>query len=217
LFVPVVVNVGVIGMFDEQERTSASLTTVTLSMVFVGLLAAINLANQFGFDGSAYAANLVAGVTGREELRARIFAYSTYVAPLLVVITLTVGALLGRPQWVPAMLGSVIAAYGSALAIVLFVSVFGAYALPETSNPFAINTAGGTAKSLLSLVVLVVAGVAAIPIVAGAFLLGSGWLWIGLPVGAAYGVGAALLGAYLAGDVLDRRMPELLATVTPRR
>lgn len=217
LFVPVVVNVGVSGMLEGGQASSVSLTTVTVSMVFVGLLGAINLANQFGFDGSAYAANVVAGVAGRVELRARILAYSAYLAPLLVLITVVVGALLNRPQWIPAMLGSLVAAYGSALAIVLFVSIFGAYALPETSNPFAINTGGGAIKSLLSLVVLVVAAAAAVPIVAAAFLLGNGWLWLGLPAGLAYGFGAAVLGAYLAGDVLDRRMPELLVAVTPRR
>jgi ABC-2 type transport system permease protein len=42
------------------------------------------------------------------------------------------------------------------------------------------------------------------------------WPWLGLPVGLVYGAGAYLLGAHLAGAMLDRRMPELLAAVTPR-
>jgi ABC-2 type transport system permease protein len=53
--------------------------------------------------------------------------------------------------------------------------------------------------------------------VVAAALLGDAWLWLAFPLGVAYGLGAALLGAYLAGDVLDRRQPELLLTVTPRR
>ena len=41
---------------------------------------------------------------------------------------------------------------------------------------------------------------------------------IGKPGGRlAYGLGAAMLGGYLAGDVLDRRAPELLSAVSPRR
>ena len=55
-------------------------------MLFVGMLAAVTLANQFGFDGSAYAANVVAGVSGRVELRARMTAFSLYVLPMLAVV-----------------------------------------------------------------------------------------------------------------------------------
>jgi ABC-2 type transport system permease protein len=47
--------------------------------------------------------------------------------------------------------------------------------------------------------------------------LGDVWPWVALPVGAGYGFAAAALGCYLAGDVLDRRAPELLAAVTPGR
>jgi ABC-2 type transport system permease protein len=50
-----------------------------------------------------------------------------------------------------------------------------------------------------------------------ALLLGAVWNWLALPVGLAYGGSAAWLGCYLAGDILDRRAPELLAAVTPRR
>ena len=56
-----------------------------------------------------------------------------------------------------------------------------------------------------------------IPVQVAAFLLGDAWRFAGLPLGLAYGVGAAWLGCYIAGDHLDRRMPELLAAVTPRR
>jgi ABC-2 type transport system permease protein len=60
---------------------------------------------------------------------------------------------------------------------------------------------------------------AAVPMVVAAALLGDApaWLWLAGPAGVGYGLGAAALGVYLAGDLLDRRMPELLAAVTPRR
>ncbi len=217
VFVPVMFNIGVDGLVEGRRSWSASLTAVTVSMAFVGILAAINLANQFGFDGTAYAANVVAGVPGRTELRARVVAFSSYLAPVLVLITVVVGLVLGRPGWIPAMIGAVAAAYGSGLAIVLFVSVFAAYALPETSNPFAVNSGAGVAKSLLSLLAMIAAAAAATPVVVAASLLGDVWLWLALPVGLAYGLGSSALGAYLAGDVLDRRMPEVLSAVTPRR
>ncbi|MFY1705063.1 ABC transporter permease [Micromonospora sp. WMMA1923] len=222
IFVPVMINVGGAGfVFDsEQGFSSAGPTsplTASVSMVFVGVLAAVTLANQFGFDGSAYAANVVAGVPGRVELQARMVAFSAYVVPLLGALSAVMVLVLGEPAWIGLTLGVLFATYGGGLAVNSFLSVLGAYSLPETSNPFAMNTGAGIARSMLTLVSMIVSAVVAIPMLVAAVLLGDAWYWFALPVGVAYGVGAAWLGAYLAGDVLDRRMPELLATVTPRR
>ncbi|MCW3816534.1 ABC transporter permease [Micromonospora sp. DR5-3] len=223
IFVPVMVNVGGARLAVEggeafgEVTANSSPVLVSLSLVFVGVLASVTVANQFGFDGSAYAANVVAGVPGRLELRARMTAFAIYVVPLLVAVAVILAALLRHPGWLGVMAGALFAAYGSGLAINGFVSVLGAYALPETSNPFAMNTGAGVAKSLLTLLSMIASAAAAVPMVVAAALLGDLWLWLALPVGLAYGVGAALLGSYLAGDVLDRRQPELLAAVTPRR
>ncbi|MEU4772860.1 ABC transporter permease [Micromonospora sp. NPDC023644] len=222
LFVPVMVNLGGSGFtVDSAQGFTASFDSSplvsSLSMLFVGLLAAVTVANQFGFDGSAYAANVIAGVSGQQELRARMAAFSIYVLPMLAVISVVVAMVIGEPGWIGLMAGTLFATYGAGLAVNGFVSVLGAYSLPETSNPFALNTGAGIAKSFLTLLAMLTTAVAAVPMVVAAGLLGDAWLWLALPVGAAYGVGAALLGAYLAGDVLDRRMPELVATVTPRR
>ncbi|MCZ7440741.1 ABC transporter permease [Micromonospora sp. WMMC241] len=223
VFVPVMVNLGGVsfgtggGTSFGESAADPSPVLVSISMVFVGVLASLTLANQFGFDGSAYAANVVAGVPGRVELRARMAAFSLYVVPILLVISVVVAVVLGRPEWLGVMAGGLFAAYGCGLAINVFISVLGAYSLPETSNPFAMNTGAGVAKSLLTLLSMISSAVAAVPFVVAAALLGDVWLWLALPVGLAYGAGAALLGAYLAGDTLDRRQPELLAAVTPRR
>ncbi|MET8229128.1 ABC transporter permease [Micromonospora sp. NPDC005298] len=221
IFIPVMINLGGGGLASgEGLTTSASDTSpvlVTLSMLFVGVLASVTLANQFGFDGSAYAANVVAGVPGRVELRARMTAFSLYVLPMLAIVAVVLSVVLGRPGWIGLTIGSLIATYGAGLAVNSFVSVLGAYSLPETSNPFAMNSGAGVAKGMLTLVAMFTSAVVAVPMVVAAALLGDAWLWLALPVGIAYGLGTALLGAYLAGDVLDRRQPELLATVTPRR
>ncbi|MDG4763141.1 ABC transporter permease [Solwaraspora sp. WMMD406] len=223
VFVPVILNVGTASMVaggsgvEVSTGASGSATTLGLSMLFVGALAAATLANQFGFDGSAYAANVVAGVPGRLELRARLVGFSIYIVPMLAVISVALGLFLGRPGWITVAAGTLFAAYGTGLAVNLIVSVIGAYSLPETSNPFALNTGAGMAKSLLVFASMIAAAAAAVPMVVATALLGDVWRWLALPVGVGYGFGAALLGLHITGDLLDRRMPELLATVTPRR
>lgn len=223
VFVPALINgvgftrfaFGTDGSVDAGPTASA--TTVSLSMLFVGALAAVTLANQFGFDGSAYAANVIAGVPGRLELRARVVGFSVYIVPLLVVISAGLGFFLQEPGWIPIAAGTLFAAYGAGLAVNLIISVIGAYSLPETSNPFALNSGAGMAKSMLAFVAMIASAAAAVPMVVAAALLGDVWSWLALPVGIGYGLGAVVLGLYVTGDLLDRRMPELLATVTPRR
>ncbi len=186
-------------------------------LVFVAALGAVSLANQFGFDRSAYAANVVAGVPGRVELASRAAGYSLYVLPALLLITLVVGVLADRVPGIPALFGTVAAAYGVGVAVVLPISVRAAYALPDSTSPFAMNSGSGPAKGLLSFAALLGAVIATVPLHLAAWLLGDAWLWLGLPAGIAYGAGAFLLGLRLTGPLLDRRMPELLATVSASR
>ncbi|MCU7722197.1 ABC transporter permease [Actinoplanes sp. KI2] len=186
-------------------------------VVFVGALAALGLVNQFGFDSSAYATNLAAGIPGRVEIGSRAAAHAVYTLPLLVVVSTVVGALAGNPGRIPSTFGLLIAAYGVGLGLVLPVSVRAAYAFPASSNPFAMSSGGGPAKGLLAISVLLGAIVVSLPLQVVALVLGPVWLWIGLPVGVAYGTAAYLIGANIAADLLDKRAPELLAAVTPNR
>jgi ABC-2 type transport system permease protein len=186
-------------------------------LLFVGSLAAVSLANQFSFEGSAYAADIVAGVPGRVEVRSRATGYSVYVLPLLTVIAIVVGIVSGRPGLIASLLGELIATYGVGLGVVLPISVRAAYALPDSSNPFAMSSGGGLTKGLLTFGALFGAFVLTLPLLVVAHFLGDGWLWIGLPFGVGYGTAAYLAGSHLAGRQLDTRMPELLAAITPNR
>ncbi|MDT5041393.1 MAG: type transport system permease protein [Actinoplanes sp.] len=186
-------------------------------LLFVGALAAVSLANQFGFEGSAYAANLTAGVPGRTEIRSRATGYSVYAIPLLIVIAVVVSVVAGTPGRIPSTLGELAATYGVGLSIVLPVSVRAAYALPDTTNPFAMSSGGGMAKGLLTFGALFGSIILTLPLLVVAYLIGDTWLWIGLPAGLLYGGVAYLIGSRLAGTMLDARMPEVLAAVTQRR
>jgi ABC-2 type transport system permease protein len=186
-------------------------------VLFVGALAAIPLANQFAYEGNAYAANMIAGVPGRVEVQSRAAAHAIYVVPVLGMIAVVVGLFTGPPSSIPGNFGLLLAAYGVGLGLVLPLSVRAAYALPETTNPFAMSSGGGMAKGLLTLGVLVGAVIGTLPLQIAGYFLGTVWPWIGLPVGVAYGVAAYLIGSGVAGDQLDRRMPEVLAAVTPDR
>jgi ABC-2 type transport system permease protein len=186
-------------------------------LLFVGSLAAVSLANQFSFEGSAYAADIVAGVPGQVEVRSRATGYSVYALPLLIVIALVVGLVAGQPATIASLLGELIATYGVGLGVVLPISVRAAYALPDTSNPFAMSSGAGITKGLLTFGALFGAIVLTIPLLVAAHFLGDGWHWAGLPVGVGYGTAAYLLGSRFAGAQLDNRMPELLAAITPNR
>jgi ABC-2 type transport system permease protein len=226
LFLPVALTAGTRGLTVSEDGAGFSLTlsggpasplAIHLTMLLVGAFAASALANQFGFDGTAYATHLTVGVPGRLELRARAVAYSAFVLPLLLGAGLVVAVMQGTPAVATAAWGVLLAGYGTGLAINLVISVLGAYPLPESSNPFATGSGSAMAKSLLALLALVATGAATVPVLVTAVLLERVWPWIGLPAGLAYGLGAVALGSYLAGDLLDRRGPELLAAVTPDR
>ncbi|MEV0455651.1 ABC transporter permease [Catellatospora methionotrophica] len=211
VFLPVVMNLGpgAAGNVVAQSVNGGS-------MVLVGALAGLGIANQFGYDGTAYATHVVVGVSGRVELRARAVAYSWYIVPLLLALAVLNAVLRGDLLLLPVMFGTLFAAYGTGLACAMHASVWAAYALPENQNPFAINTGTGVAKSFLAMAAWFAGMVLAVPIVLLVVLGGSVGAVLALPVGLAYAAGAVWLGLITAGDILDHRQPELLATITPR-
>lgn len=221
VLVPVIVTAGggrlTVGFGEEGFTSSVSPAAINVTVLLVGAFAAAMLANQFGFDGTSYAAHLIASVPGRRELRARAVGHAILIVPVLVLVGLVAAVMLADPGAALATWGVMFAGYGTGIAVNTFVSVLAAYPLPETANPFATATGTGLAKSLLALVAIVIAYVVAAPVLAIAAALGDAWPWLALPVGLGYGTGAAALGCFLAGDVLERRAPELLAHVTPER
>jgi ABC-2 type transport system permease protein len=200
----------------DPDRPNA--TPLPIAVGFAGLLAGLMPANQFGNDGTAYGMHLLTGVAGKVELLARAVAVALLTVPVVTVIAVGVTLVAtGDGGNLPTMLGVVIASFGAAIAVAMIVSVFGAYSMPDSSNPFAINTGGASAKGLLALLGMLAASALTAPLIAMAVLLPDTWQWLTLPTGLLWGTGGILLGSIIAGDALDHRAPEVLAAVTPRR
>jgi ABC-2 type transport system permease protein len=185
-----------------------------LAVLFSSLTGAAMLANQFGFDGSAYSAHLLAMVPGRVDLRARAAAISIIMLPVVTAIVVAVALFSGDAREVPSALGVVAAAYGTSIGGASVLSVLAPFAVPDSNNVFASTGGTGAAKGLLTLVGMLGSAVIASPVVIAALLLPAALSWVVLPLGVAWGLGAALVATYAIGDVLDRRGPELLADVS---
>jgi ABC-2 type transport system permease protein len=194
-------------------------TPLPLAVALSAVLAAMVLANQFGTDGSAYALHLLIGVPGRVELRARAIALALIMAPLLLLATVTVGLLTGAPgAELPAAIGTVAAGLGVSTGVSALISVLTPYAFPDSTNPFSVSGGTGGMRGLLAAVGSFGALILQVPMLLFALLTHG--LAAGLAVlaaGVAYGVTGLVLGTYIAGDILDRRGPEILVAVTPRR
>jgi ABC-2 type transport system permease protein len=193
-------------------------TPLPVAVAFSALLAAMVLSNQFGTDGSAYALHLLIGVPGRVELRARACALVLLMAPILVLVTVAVAVLTGARPQLPAALGVVAAGLGVAAGASALLSVLVPYSFPESTNPFAVS--GGTAglRGLLAVAGSFAALALLVPLLVFAVLTHGPAAGLAvLAVGVVWGGAGLLIGTHVAGGILDRRGPEILAAVTPRR
>jgi ABC-2 type transport system permease protein len=220
LMASVVIPVSIRFAAGRQQAVgeTASGLTFVYAVSFAGVLAGTLLGNQFAFDGTAYWTHLLAAVPGRTELRARAAALCTVALPVQAAVLVSVAVLTHRTSLLPAGVGLLATAFGTAAAFASLLSVYAAYPLPDTTNPFAINSGAGSAKGLLALGGMLATIVLSLPVIlASYFLSDSSGAWLVLVIGVAYGVGIALAGTALAGAALNRRGPELLIAVTPKR
>ncbi len=212
--VPIALNV-----VSGPGQTGVATLPFGFAVSMCGTMGGMMLGNQFAFDGNAYATHLLTQVPGRVELRARALAVALVALPVQVLVVVVVSLLTGHASQAPSGFGMLCAAFGAAIATAGFLSVLAPYALPDSTNPFALNSASGSAKGMLAVVAMIGTLVLSLPVITAAYLLvGSAYgSWAVLVIGVGYGVGAALLGTFAAGSVLDRRGPEVLVAVTPRR
>lgn len=219
---PIAVNFAASGSPTEIKAAPALGFSVAVTMS--GTMAGMLLTNQFSFDGSAFAAHLLTHVPGKVELRAKAAAIGMVAIPVQLLVVVVVAILSDSYARLPAGLGLLAASFGVSVAIAAILSVLAPYALPENTNPFAISSGGGSAKGLLAILALLGTLALSAPVVVASALLSDvllgPWIvgpWVVLATGLGYGMVAVWLGTYIAGDLLERRLPEVLVAVTPRR
>jgi ABC-2 type transport system permease protein len=198
-------------------RVGGGSLPLPVGLLFAGVFVGLVLANQFGNDATAYSLHLLSGVPGGVELRSRAFALTLLTAPLLAVGAIGAAWFTHGLDELPGALGTGAASLGVSIGAAGLTSVLAPYALPDSANPFAVNSGGATSKGLLSSVSMIAALILASPLLIAYVLLPVGLHWLVLPVGLAWGVAGGVAGTVAGGALLDRRAPEVLDAVTPRR
>ncbi len=202
-------------LFDI-EGIALAIGPITASLLPLSAFATLS------YDGTAFAAELAAGVRGLHDRLGRAIALLMIATPATVIVQVVVAVLIGRTADLPALLGL---SLGILLISVGVVSVSSAWLVVPVArpgrNPFSAQAGAATASIFASYAVAIVTVVVALPIaglaipalVTGDRALG----WLALAAGLTLGGGAAQGGAVLGGRALDASGPAMLARLRQAR
>ena len=168
------------------------------------------------YDGTAFAAELGAGVRGVHDRLGRALALALIAVPATVIVQITVAAIVGRMGDLPALLGL---SLGILLISIGVVSVSSArLVVPVTRsgrNPFSAQPGAATTSIAASYAVALVTLALALPLLVlalAALILDISALgWIALATGLVLGGAVVVGGVALGGRVLDESGPAMLA------
>ncbi|MBO3724753.1 transporter [Actinomyces bowdenii] len=207
----------------QEVRTSMALgqapTAMLLIVPVLVLMMGWSIHNDIGYDSTAVWSHMSAGVPGRQDLAGRALAALVWQAPVAAIGVAGISLWTGRWDAAPALIGGSLALHGCALAWSLLTSVLLPYeVVPPGASPLSSRTSGtalvaALLQALGILVILLAAAPVGAPAVAAVVTGRTSWGWLLIPVGAAWGAGALALSISRAGRLLDRRGPELLATI----
>ena len=175
--------------------------------------------DDLGLDSTALWSHISAGISGAHDRLGRVVGAAVWQVPALVAIDLLMVVWTGRWDALPAVTGACLALYGCALAWSCLISVLLPYeTLAPGDSPMRSRTSGTAllaaliqmaAILLLLAVCSPVLGVAVYGVVQGAPV----WGWVALVAGIVW-CGLLLWGGVVfGGRVLDRRGPQVLATI----
>ncbi|WP_176710068.1 transporter [Streptomyces sp. Wb2n-11] len=206
----------IVPVFNALQGTG----TVYFACFAAGMLG-IQMYNQFGQDTSAFwmvATTISTTRDAYEELRARALALLVITLPYTALVTVVTAALVGDWRALPEALGLSFALLGAMLATGAVTSVRFPYSIPQDSahKNVAPGQAGLAWISILG--GMVAAALLCAPLIALTIWLhvadGRGWLWLVLPLGAAYGALISWAGVRWAAPQAAARLPEILTAVS---
>jgi ABC-2 type transport system permease protein len=202
------------GFFDFREREWAPLVAPIL-VLFVGLPIALNL---FGWERNAASYLFVLPTKPRQLLLGKNLAVATGLAIETAILTIGLAFFSGNWRWVGLAAPLTVAAVGCQLAVGNLVSVLAPLRLPrEGTDVFAQSTEQGCLAIVSQTVSFFAIGLLLIPPASVTVLTVEFDQpidpWITAVLAIAWGLGLYLVSLLLAGRLLKRRMPEVLAWV----
>lgn len=202
------------GMFDIREREWAPLVAPIL-VLFVGLPIALNL---FGWERNAASYLFVLPPRPRQILIGKNLAVASGLALETLVLSLGLAGFTGHWTWLWLVAPLTVAAIGCQLAVGNMVSVLTPLRLPrEGTDVFAQSTEQGCLAIVSQTVSFFVIGVLlVVPASLVVLTVDFGQVlspWITALVSILWGVGLYAISLFVAGRILHRRMPEVLAWV----
>ncbi|WP_326699189.1 transporter [Streptomyces sp. NBC_01754] len=188
---------------------------------FAAGMLGMQMYNQFGQDTSAFWMVAMTVSSPRDaylELRARALALLLFVLPYTVLVSVVTAAVLGDWAALPGVVGLSFALLGGMLATGALASALYPYSIPQ-DGAFKNVAPGQAGLAWMSIFGgLLVSALLSVPVIALTIWLHvadhHGWLWVLLPVGAAYGTFVTWLGVRLAAPRAADRLPEILAAVS---
>ncbi|MEU9090366.1 transporter [Streptomyces sp. NPDC048428] len=181
----------------------------------------IQMYNQFGQDTSAFWMVALTISSTRDaylELRARALALLLITLPYTVLVTVVTAAVLGDWAVLPGVMGLSFALLGAMLATGAVASANFPYSIPQ-DGAFKNVAPGQAGLAWISILGgMVSAALLCAPVIGLTVWLhladAEGWLWLLVPVGAAYGTLIAWGGLRVAAPRTADRLPEILTAVS---
>lgn len=175
--------------------------------------------DDLGLDSTALWSHISAGVSGAHDRLGRVVGAALWQVPLLLAVDLLMVLWTGQWAALPAVTGAFLALHGCALAWSCLTSVLLPYeTLAPGDSPMRSRTSGTAflaaviqmvAMLLLPGVCSPVLGVAIYGVARGSLL----WEWVALVLGGVWCSLALWGGIVIGGRLLDRRGPQVLATI----
>ena len=175
--------------------------------------------DDLGLDSTALWSHISAGVSGAHDRLGRVVGAALWQVPLLLAVDLLMVLWTGQWAALPAVTGACLALHGCALAWSCLTSVLLPYeTLAPGDSPMRSRTSG---TAFLAAVIQMVAmlllpgvcspglGVAIYGVARGSLL----WEWVALVLGGVWCSLALWGGIVIGGRLLDRRGPQVLATI----